>query len=248
MQSTFYNSSEIEGQHGLREQVTLQAHSAFAEDVMSEKHTLLPGNRRESVSRGAAHSGGSVWHGVMAHTEKTQHFYMAWGCEVFWILFVIMATTMEMWGSCPFEMGLAPVCTYCYSTPFVAWTAVLLVSWLLHLYLFVLLVSRGFRLSMRRLGQTIEDNTAKGVPENAIYLFGYLSLLLCAWFVAGVMVVIWSNNCTRGGTVFANSERSQLMLWTAILNVCVAPILIFFGRCFDIGDLCQSSSSWSNDL
>jgi len=249
MQSTFYNASEIEGQHGLREASTLQAHNAFAEEVLSEKHTLLPGSRRGlgqqigPAYQSTAQAGGSVWHGVMVHTEKTQWFYMSWGCEVFWILFVIMATTMEMWGSCPFEMGLAPVCTYCYSTPFVAWTGALVVLWLLHLYLFVLLVSRGFRLRLRDLGQSVSENVAKGVPENAIYLFGYLSAALSSWLFVGILVVLWSNSCTRGGQVFQNRERSQLMLWTAILNVCVAPVLIFFGRFFDVSELCQSDSS-----
>lgn len=257
MQSTFYNPSEVVGQLGRREQCSMQAHSSFAEEVLGEKHHLLPGGRRmaaqpigqaEHSIRGGVHNAHSVWHGVLTHTMNTQWFYIAWGAEIFWVLFVVMAVTKEMWGSCPFEDTMfVPNCRSCFSTTFVMWTIGLAALWFLHLYFFVLLVSRGFRFHLRHLGRTIPENAAKGIPENALYFFMYLSLVLALWFFAGLVFLIQSNQCLRGGQIFERHHRSQLMFWTTALNVLFGPILLAVGRCYDVSELCKPGKMSEDD-
>merc|ERR1719213_268773 len=94
----------------------------------------------------ATRAGQGVLNGIMIYTRGSEWILFVW------IMFVVMANSMEMWGSCPFEMGLTPVCKYCYSQSFVSWNFVMTAMWFLHLYLYVLLLSRGFQFRLRNMG------------------------------------------------------------------------------------------------
>lgn len=217
MQSTYYVPDEIEQQRGLREANTLQAHSDFAEEALSERTRLVQTVKRQPV-----------WHDLLAQAERQTWRWAVWSVEVMLMLFVVMAFSMEMWGSCPFEMGLEPVCQYCYSKTFLVWNLGLVVLWFFNLYMFLLLVSRGFVLRFTDLGSAFSENTAKGVPEGAVSTYLYLTVATLAWVVGGCFVLILSGSCdSQQGS---QNERSELMFATTLLNVIAVPILLLLGR------------------
>lgn len=225
MQSSFYVPDEIEARHGMREPCTLDDHHEFAKEVLGEKEPILPKAIRES---------NSIWHGLLEHTAEFPAIYIVWGLELFWLLFIVMATSMEMWGSCPFEMGLAPVCQYCYSTVFLVWDVVLVVAWFFNLYLFVLLTSRGFQARFMALGRVTSENRPLGIPVNAMHLFSWLCFLLVVWLIVGVIILVKSNECVTGPKIYANRYRSTLMTTTTLLSAIFVPVLLLLGRCSDV--------------
>merc|ERR1719510_1435075 len=128
-----------------------------------------------------------------------------------------MAICVEMWGACAAEMGLTPACKYCYSTVFLLWNGILVTLWFLHLYLFVLLVSRGFKMGLRLFWnprELFKDAERRDIPQGAVAAFMYLSTGLLAWLVVGAFVLILSDTCQEKGTVFGASRpgRSSLMV------------------------------------
>mmetsp|Transcript_140074 Transcript_140074/g.390455 ORF Transcript_140074/g.390455 Transcript_140074/m.390455 type:complete len:225 (-) Transcript_140074:57-731(-) len=222
MQATQYIPDSREKAAGQREPANLQWHNDFAEDVlMTERQRLVSEALMESKS---------IWNGLLAHTERRRWILGVWALEVLWILFVVMANSMEMWGSCPFEMGLAPVCHYCYSRPFLAWSTVLVLIWSLHLYMAVLMASRGFCFRPRASG--LIDNEIQGIPRSATSFFLYLFGVILIWDIVGIVTLVMSNSCLHDRSSFYHHhDRSGLMFYSVLASVVLAPVLLFFGRC-----------------
>lgn len=223
MQATHYVPDEIERKHGHREECTLEAHHDFAAEVLGEKMRLT---QPQVVQQGH-----TIFHDLLTFTADRPHFFLTWSLEFFFMIFVLMVSSMEMWGACGFDFGLSAQCRYCYSTPFLVFCFGLVVLVGFNLYTFVLLVTRGFHLNLRTLGLSVARN--KGIPPNAIYFFFGLTIALLLWLVGGILVLIASNECTYGGKVQNRPGRSGLLFAAALLGVVLTPFLLFFGRCDD---------------
>lgn len=219
MQSTQYVSDEIQQQHfgrGQREVNSLEAHTRFAEEALGESTRLVGTGKRQPV-----------WHDLLQQAERHSWRWFVWALEVMVLLFVVLAFTMEVWGACPFEMGLQPVCQYCYSRTFLAWNLVHVTFWFYNLYMFLLLVSRGFVIRVSDLASVFVENEAKGVPLGAVSTYLYLTAILLFWEVIGVFVLVLSGSCDSSGTT---EGRSELMFYTTMISIVCAPILLLGGR------------------
>mmetsp|Transcript_52017 Transcript_52017/g.161425 ORF Transcript_52017/g.161425 Transcript_52017/m.161425 type:complete len:225 (-) Transcript_52017:130-804(-) len=222
MQATQYIPDHVEKASGQREPTSLQWHQDFAEEALADE--------RSKLIVDAWDQGRSIWSGILAHTRNRRWILGVWALEVLWILFVVMADSTEMWGACPFEMGLSPVCRYCYSRPFLIWTAILVVLWAFHLFMAVLLASRGFCFKPRASG--FVDNEILGIPRMATAVFLYLLGLIFVWIIVGVIIALMSNSCLAGRSSFYHHhERSGLMFATTVASLVLAPVLLFLGRC-----------------
>jgi len=222
MQATQYIPDHIQKAAGQREPTTLQWHTDFAEEVTMDEHSKLLGQAADECK--------SMWRGLMAHTNGRRWIMVVWALEVLWILFVVMANSMELWGSCPFEFGLAPVCHYCYSRPFLIWNAILVVLWSFHVYMAVLMASRGFCFRPRASGHV--DNEIRGIPGMATNVFLYLFGFILVWDVVGIVITVMSNSCVRENTgTLHHEDRSGLMLSTTVASLVLVPVLLFLGRC-----------------
>lgn len=228
MQSTFYVPEEIEEQTNgkLRENPSLESHTIFAEEALGERHPLV-GPQRVKLHD-------SLWHGLLVHTREYTRIYLIWAFEILWLLFLSMVMTTEMWGSCPFELGLAPACVYCYSLPFVLWSFVLTIVWFLNLYLFVLLVSRGFSITVAKFGRCVKDNKDRGIPKNALLTFWYMNIFLVCVEIAGIAILALSSQCNSVGSAYEGRSRSPMMFWSVVCSVVCVPILYGLGRFKDV--------------
>lgn len=230
MQATHYVPDEIEQAHGRKEESSLKADNDFAAEVLGEKQKLLPTDTKQSLI-----------HDVFVGTSERQWIFIVWSLEVFWMCLIVTSCCMEMWGSCPFEIGLTPVCQYCMSGTFLTWLWCLVALWAFSLYTYVLLTARGFQFKLRYLGLTAEANSMKGIPANAVYLFLFLCSAFMIWLVAGIFILIGSNSCSNGSALYGNRPgRSVLMFWIALLSLLLAPVLLFFGRCDDAQNLIEA--------
>jgi len=226
MQATHYIPDEIERKHGLREASTLKGDQDFAAEVLGEKSYLSQPQ--------AMQQGHTIFHDLLVFTSDRQWIFLVWALEIFWLLFVITACTMEMWGACAFELGASSYCTYCYSSQFLTFLGVLAALWMFNLYSYVLLLSRGFQLKLRFLGLTVQNNKNKGIPGNACYLFMYLSTAMLVWLLYGIVMMILSHSCLRSGMIYGNRPgRSSLLFWTCAASLILTPLLFFMGRCED---------------
>lgn len=224
MQATIYRPDDVEGRRRtVRDPSTLSDDLHFAQVALGEKAPLVDEAGREAVE---------VWSNLLRYTRTKPWVTFVWSLEILVLLFVLMAVCMEAYGSCPYEMGLAPVCKYCYSTQFLVWNSVLVLLWFLDLYLFALLVSRGFTLTMRKLGNVFVENEARGIPSSAIATFMYLTAGVATWLVLGLFMLIVSGPACAGGPIFAMSSpgRSGLMVSTTTFSLVATPILFFQGR------------------
>lgn len=223
MQATQYIPDHTQKAAGQREPTSLQWHSDFAEEILMDERSKLIAE--------AVEEGKSMWNGLLAHTRNRRWILAVWAVEVLWILFVVMANSMEMWGACPFEMGLAPVCQYCYSRPFLIWNSILVVLWGFHLYMCVLMASRGFCFRPKSSGYV--DNEIRGIPRLAMSVFLYLFGLLIVWVIVGIVIAVMSNSCLQTSTsnFYHHHDRSGLMFSTTVASLVLVPILLFFGRC-----------------
>mmetsp|Transcript_26577 Transcript_26577/g.84308 ORF Transcript_26577/g.84308 Transcript_26577/m.84308 type:complete len:223 (-) Transcript_26577:55-723(-) len=202
-----------------REPASLREHTHFAEDVLGENERLL----RDDVADGK-----SVWHGVLFHTQGCRWVVGVWVVEAAWLVFVTMASCMEAWAACPFDLGLLPVCRHCYSWPFLAWNAALALLWSLLLSLYVLLVSRGY--SLRPRARALAEQAAGGAPRSAGEAFQGLCGALLAWLALGALLLAASGSCPRGGQAPTEQSRSGSMFTTTLGSVLLAPVLLFLGQ------------------
>jgi hypothetical protein len=174
----------------------------------------------------------SVWHGVIAHTRDRHGMLIIWTVEVMWLFFVVMANSIEIWGSCPLNAGMASVCWYCYDRLFLAWSCVFVIIWGLNLYTYVLLLSKGFSFRFRGIQRTVAEN--KGLSTFGISFFVYLSVILFFWAAAGIVILACSTGaCNRGNGIYtdhAEHHRSRLMFNTVLISVIATPILLILGR------------------
>lgn len=202
-----------------RDAATFVRHVQFAEEALGEKVRLQPEDYDDvsTISRG------------LHHNLKRRHWMAAvWILEIVWIFFLFLACVMEMWAACPLDIGLSLACWHCYSGSFLAWGMTFCVVWSLHLYLTVLLVSRGF--SMGLFGA--KEGTAFGRPPprggSLAYVCGLLLLLLLIFVEIGVLFS--SRSCIFAGGIYQNHPRSSLLLGVESATVAVAPILLALGR------------------
>lgn len=245
MQSTIYIPDEVEGpSHGLkvprgfgRAPSRLEDDTTFAEIAIGEKQALLG-------PQTAAEQGKTIAHNLVFFTKDRKWLYGVWGLEVLWHAFMVMAIAVELWGSCPFQSGFAPVCRYCYSEGFLLWLGVTVLLWGLNLFTYVLLVSRGFSFRLRTLGNSIHYNKTRGVPPQAMYFYLCISFMLATWLFVGLFIIIGSNRCLAGGRFLSTQDRSSLMFFTTLVTLLVAPVLLLLGRLIDFRQEDEIIDGW----
>mmetsp|Transcript_73147 Transcript_73147/g.206874 ORF Transcript_73147/g.206874 Transcript_73147/m.206874 type:complete len:203 (-) Transcript_73147:99-707(-) len=176
----------------------------------------------------------SVWQGILHFTQYRRRVPAVWALECVWMLFIVMANSLELWGSCAYEKGWAPMCRYCFTEIFLAWSAVLVWFWIQHLFLSILLVSRGFSAKISDVGSMSTMAKAnKGIPVVAMYFFLILSAVMLFWVALGVLVLGLSCACPDGRTFERTSTtnpRSGLMVATTVVSVVITPVLLYVGR------------------
>lgn len=229
MQQTLYNYYTDESGNRVQDPAQLGRHVQFAQDV-GEKQRLV----HQAVQ---VHH--SIWHNLLLYQQDRYWVFMVWALETFWLLFVIMANVMEFWGSCPYEMGLAPVCQYCYSSNFLLWNGVWVFLAFLSLYEYILLRSRGFQFFARTMGWVYDIN--KEIPENAITFFLLVNAAIVIWIIVGIMFVIDSYSCLGGGQQLYVRPRSELMFLTALISITFSPLIFLLGRCSDVTGCCVTT-------
>lgn len=186
----------------------------------------------------------SIWHNLLMYQKDRYWMFAIWALEVFWLLFVVMANVMELWGSCPWELGLAPVCQYCFSTRFLAWNGIYVTLAFLNLYVYILLRSRGFQLYGRTVAYVYDYNTSKGIPDNAISFFLLLTGGIFIMMLVGIVFLVQSNGCATDRNIYEfriNRNRSELMFWTTAVSLILAPLTFMLGRCMDITTCCAAT-------
>jgi len=216
MQATHYVPDEVEpSQRGRREPTFFEYHADFVEEVLGEKRRLVAEALDESQT---------VWQGLMVHTKHKRWVWGIWAMELMWMLFMLMANTMEIWGTCPYQMRVSAACLYCYSRPFLAWSFILVTFWGMDLFLSMLLVSRGFQFTWSR---GVDDASAKEIPRRAVALFFALLAVLGLTLLAGGLIMIMSSSC---GSAPQYQERSSLMFFTTLATLVGLPLLVALGR------------------
>jgi len=216
MQATHYVPDEVEpSQRGRREPTFFEYHADFVEEVLGEKRRLVT----EALDEGQ-----TVWQGLMANTKHKRWVWGIWAMELLWILFILMANAIEIWGTCPFQMRVSSACFYCYSQPFLAWSFVLVTFWCMDLVLSMLLVSRGFKFTFKR---GVDDASAKEIPRRAVALFFALLVALGLILLAGGLILVMSGEC---GGYPRYQERSTLMMGTTLATLFGLPLLVVLGR------------------
>lgn len=219
MQATHYVPDELEpAQRGKSEPTFMEYHADFAEEVLGEKRRLVAEAIGESQT---------LWQGLYANTKHKRWVLGVWAMELMWILFILMANSMEMWGMCPYDMHVSAACLYCYSGPFLAWGCILVTFWGMDLFLSVLLASRGFRCIR---GRAAADAGGKDIPKRAVALFYAFLAVIAIILLAGVAVAALSASCNSKSHAYYRHPRSQLMLGTTISTLFVAPLLLLLGR------------------
>lgn len=219
MQSTHFVPDEVIGRHGLRVPAELGADNKFAADVLGERRRLMEGT-----------STLSLWQALLYHLRGRQWVAGIWCLEAAWLVYLSILGGAEMWGDCPMEFGL-PNCRYCHSGRLLAWNAGLVVLWMLHLYLSVLLAAQGMKLEPRPL--SLYEHMRQGISKDALQLFLVLSGLLLAWFVAGAVLLLQSQQCTalQGGQAYEHPYgRSGPLWWATLGSVALGPVALCLGR------------------
>lgn len=167
---------------------------------------------------------------VNIYSKTHPKIFFGWILEVAWLVVIGIIMVKEVWGACPTATDLMPVCRYCFTWPFTAWTLLLMVIWSFNLYVYVLLVSRSY--SMVRFG-----TFNMSVPRSARTLFAWLCILLICTFILGAVVLVMSDSCSNWTHTTEKPARSTTMFWTVFATVVGAPFLVFLGRCFGYSEL-----------
>mmetsp|Transcript_22662 Transcript_22662/g.52898 ORF Transcript_22662/g.52898 Transcript_22662/m.52898 type:complete len:245 (-) Transcript_22662:7-741(-) len=228
MQSTKSILNEVIGQQVPRKssnESTMPKDYDFAELAIGEKQQLLPK---------VVHTAHGVWHSLLDNTQQCRWIFGAWTVEVVWMLFVTMLASVEMWSACPLEFG-SLTCHHCYSGTFLTWQAIVIALWAFSLYTFVLLVSRGFSMSLKRLGSVFPDNLNKGIPALPIVLLMAFLVALLLTLAFGIVLLLHSHTCRHGDALYAHRSRSPLLFCSTLLTIIAAPVLVASGRCVDVG-------------
>jgi len=225
MQATIYIPDEVEGRKGYRERCTLQEHDAFVARVLGEEGPLLP----KVIER--THT---ICHSLLENSRQFKSVFLLWSVEVFWWFFAGLAVAIEMWSDCPFELGVTPVCSHCYSNVFVVWNIVFILAWFSNLYLFTLLVSQGFTVRWRSLGRCASENAVLGIPTTASRVFLSLLGFLYVWIFVGVCALALSSECSCYVAACNTMGRSSLMYTTTFVGVLLACVLLPLGRLADV--------------
>merc|ERR1719191_1092254 len=110
--------------------------------------------------------------GLIVNCKGRTLMVIVWGLEVFAILFQVALMVMELLSSCNMEFGM-PHCWYCYTSAFLTWNTAWLGLWSINLYTFLLLVSRGFIMSLgNNLIQDLKANFLdRGIPRQGVVFF-----------------------------------------------------------------------------
>eukprot|EP00928_Gymnodinium_smaydae_P008959 TRINITY_DN13307_c0_g2_i1.p1 TRINITY_DN13307_c0_g2~~TRINITY_DN13307_c0_g2_i1.p1 ORF type:complete len:232 (-),score=49.25 TRINITY_DN13307_c0_g2_i1:89-784(-) len=230
MQATHYRPDDGGRSAAGRESTKLEDDVIFAERALGERWPL-------SAADADAADGRQVWRNILHHASSSRLSCLVWSSELVVMLFIVMSIFMEMWGACPYDMGITPTCKYCYSSVFLFWNAGLVLLWFLNLYLFVLLISRGFTMSIWQYwhpDSLFAESKRLGIPQRAVATFLYMTTALLAWLVVGLFALIFSTSCTKRGSIYSLSSpgRSDLMVATTGSALFFVPALLVLGRRF----------------
>mmetsp|Transcript_66051 Transcript_66051/g.123198 ORF Transcript_66051/g.123198 Transcript_66051/m.123198 type:complete len:257 (-) Transcript_66051:149-919(-) len=232
MQATKYIPNEITGKKGKRpnDSSSLGKDYAFADEALTEKHSLL--------TKTVITTSGSAWNDILYHTSDHQWVLSIWSVELSWMVSIITIFSMEMWGSCP-QLPHSMACQFCHSEIFFAWNMAVVFLWFLSFGVYVILVSRGFKMTVRRLGSVVADARAMGIAVFPVHLFLLFSSLLLLVLVIGISVLVRTSDCWKDGDRIDHSAGwprplSPLMFWTTLLTMIFVPVLLVLGRCVDV--------------
>eukprot|EP00971_Amphidinium_carterae_P026569 523996-Amphidinium_carterae.1 len=190
MQATKYIPNEITGKKGKRpsNSSSLAKDYAFADEALTEQQTLLTKN--------VATTSGSAWSDILYHTRGHQWVLSVWAVELSWMVSIITIFSMEMWGSCP-HLPHSNACQYCHSAIFCAWNSTVVALWFLSLGVYLILVSRGFKIRVRRLFAVVKDARAMGIAVFPVHIFVFLTSLLGLTLVIGISVLVRTSDCWK---------------------------------------------------
>eukprot|EP00929_Paragymnodinium_shiwhaense_P062488 TRINITY_DN31196_c0_g1_i1.p1 TRINITY_DN31196_c0_g1~~TRINITY_DN31196_c0_g1_i1.p1 ORF type:complete len:234 (+),score=39.49 TRINITY_DN31196_c0_g1_i1:87-788(+) len=222
MQSTIYKT--FENRETIQDDCTLLHHTRFAEQVLGAPR--LPDKLK----------GEQFWENLVRETRgRMCSTWFGWCLETLAIVIVVMAMAMELYGSCPVEMGLLPTCRYCYSEQFLWWHGVFVSLWFFDLYFFVLLVSKGF--AMRTERGIWVDNEDRGIARNTITSFLVLTAMIAVVWLVGIFLYFEGGMDCRPGfqsmrPMWAqeNVGRSSLMVNSLFYSLVLGPFVILLGR------------------
>jgi len=196
----------------------------FANEAIEERKGLLPHVTNELKTRA---------NDLIKHTSHDHGYFICvvWAAEILVLLVIFMAMFIELWSSCPLELGIWPACRLCYSYNFLSFLGIWVIVYFLNLFVFGLLVAAGFTFSASRISLTLQDNCRdKNIPSAGVKFFIVSLIALAIWWIVGLSVLMNSNQCLRGGHLFIRNPRSELLWWTTLLTLITAPILLTFGR------------------
>lgn len=164
-------------------------------------------------------------------THRKPWVWGYWGVEILWVMYLLVMGSIEFFRYCPFETyGVLPHCGRCFSTTFLTWIGIFVLTWSLNLFVYILLVSRGFRFSPIRPVRCLPDSARNGIPKTPVLFFLGLNGFLILWGITGFIVAIASNRCSDGVMINKTVPRSLVMFWSTLLTSILSPIFFVLGR------------------
>lgn len=221
MQHTNFRADEAIWSHDYRMPSNMEADYKFAEKVHDERSVLIP-----ATIDHCTWLGGNIWY----YTDGNRWWIAVWLFEALAVLGIGIMIVQEIYSGCPIVLGLDPYCRRCGSLRLLSWLSVAAVGWAANLFVYTLLVSRGFRWSIMKAHKAVQENRPKGIPGIAVMFFFAVSIGLFVWLVVGLVVLISTNRCLYGGKLAPKGERSFGLFLTVVLTLIFFPILFLFGR------------------
>jgi len=224
MQFSHYLPDEVIGSNGLRPESTLAVDYKFAKAAVDEKSALLSRVGLKDKSQSGQKK-------IRQAFKGTGKMAIVWVIEIFTFVFTVFFIAYEFWTSCTRDVGLSH-CYGCYTSSFITWSMIWLFLWIVHLYTFLLLVSRDFEMYIGGglLSELMTNVLDRAIPRQGIVFYVAESVLLALWWIIGLCVLISSNSCLRGGRIYGDVGRSGLMFWWMLWNLVIWVPLMIFGR------------------
>jgi len=226
MQQTFYRPDEVEGTHQLWWPSSMQSDHNFADNVCKEETPLLV---QPLVQ------GWKICKDILYFTSERRWVLVIWALEVPVLLTLCVILYLEFERACEILPGGVLYCQLCGQSSLLAWNSVWVYMWSLNLFVYVLLISRGFGWSLGSINCVIADNRVKGIPGVGVLFFLLVSVLQVLWFVVGIVVVISTNHCLTD-RLARPTPRSALLFWTTLVALVLYPVFYALGRILGASD------------
>ncbi|CAD7935223.1 unnamed protein product [Amoebophrya sp. A25] len=167
--------------------------------------------------------------GIFLHTKHFRMQRKIWVAELLFLVVLEIIFVMELVGHCKFIGAFtAPRCERCYSDMFLFVAFGTGVLWLLHLYLFILLKSKGFYITRQVLKQGVYATYEGVFTDMALNTyFGFSFGLATMWF-AGAFAAFESHIVCVGAGAGYERPRSQLLVYINTATLCFLPLCMLF--------------------